>query len=194
MKIIIPLCLLLLGGCASIGVTQINPGDPKADSCDLGIFTSKEEVGQQYKIACLIDSRTGSTAFHIRNAAAAIKQSRPYACRCGADALLIIGADTEGLTFSRWGQGKAILQAIRYTASGSTRVRITDGDEAAPWRQKQPWLQLKKGMTRIEVLEVLGNARLYAGRVQYYPDLSGGVVVFDGAGKVKSWTLPPWAK
>lgn len=105
---------LLVTGCTSVGVTPVNNFAAKPASCQLDIYVSESEIQRSYQTACLIDSRTGTTAFHRKNAAAAIDHARAEACGCGADAMLINATDTQGVTMTTWGQGKAIIQAIRY--------------------------------------------------------------------------------
>lgn len=104
-----------MAGCANIGVTKMKEATPYDVGCKLDIYTSVNEIKRPYEIVCLINSRTGSTAFHTKTAAAAIEQVKPEACKCGADALLIENIDTEGVSWGGWGKGKAILKAIRYT-------------------------------------------------------------------------------
>ena len=101
-------------GCASVGVTRLGEAPPKAAGCKLDIYTSEAEIKRPFKVVCLIDSRTGSTAFDSKTAAAAIQNAKPMACGCGADALIVAMADTEGASYARWGQGKAILKAVSY--------------------------------------------------------------------------------
>ena len=86
----------------------------KPINCELDIYSSKNEIQHKFKTICLIDSRTGTTAFHSKTAAAAVNQAKPYACKCGADAILIEMLDTEGVTMTTWGKGKAVLKGIKY--------------------------------------------------------------------------------
>ncbi|PMR72079.1 hypothetical protein [Billgrantia endophytica] len=106
---------LLVTGCTSVGVTPVNSFSAKPANCQLDIYASEAEIQRPFQTACLINSRTGTTAFHRKNAAAAIDHARSEACGCGADAMLIQATDTQGVTMTTWGQGKAIIQAIRYT-------------------------------------------------------------------------------
>ncbi len=101
-------------GCASVGVTPVRLVQPKPETCELEIYVSEAEVYRPFEVACLIDSRTGSTGFHTRTAAAAIDIARPAACECGADALLVGNTNTSGMTSGSWGEGTAIIRAIRY--------------------------------------------------------------------------------
>lgn len=109
------LSLLLVSACASVGVTPLKTASSKPYDCSLDIYLSEKEVPKSFETLCLLDSRTGTTAFDDRSASAAINLSRPHACQCGADAIVVSQVDTEGMTLSGWGQGKAIIRAIRYT-------------------------------------------------------------------------------
>jgi hypothetical protein len=106
--------VLLLAGCTTVGVTPVNSSAAKPANCHLDVYASETEISRDFQTACLIDSRTGSTLFHRRDAAAAIDHARKEACGCGADAILVQSADTQGVTMASWGQGKAIVRAIRY--------------------------------------------------------------------------------
>lgn len=106
---------LLVSCCANVGVTKLKPYPPKMVNCNIDIYTSESEIKRPFEVVCLIDSRTGTTAFHDKTGAAAIEQSKSKACKCGADAILIMSVDTEGVTMTTWGKGKTILKAIRYT-------------------------------------------------------------------------------
>lgn len=103
--------------CTSVGVTRVAEAPPKVAGCKLDVYTSEAEIRQPFQVVCLIDSRTGTTAFHTKTASAAIQNARPRACECGADALIVAAVDTEGATYATWGQGKAILKAIRYQSA-----------------------------------------------------------------------------
>lgn len=105
---------ILLSACSSIGTTQLKNAEPKAPDCRLDVYSSAKEIKRPYEPICMIDSRTGTTAFHDKTASAAIKNAKPLACQCGADAILIEGMETDGMTFMTWGQGKAIIRGIKY--------------------------------------------------------------------------------
>lgn len=104
----------LLSGCANVGVTQLKPATSKSPTCSLDIYSSEKDITQPYEVVCLIDSRTGTTAFHKKTGAAAIEQAKSKACECGADAMLVETIDTAGITLMTWGKGTAIIKAIRY--------------------------------------------------------------------------------
>jgi hypothetical protein len=117
----VALAFLLLGNaCASVGVTEIKPGRSKPLGCQLDVWTSVEEIPRPHVVACLIDSKTGSSAFDDKTAAGAIKLARPAACECGADALLIANTARTGVSAYSWGEGMATVKAIRYTGPAPT--------------------------------------------------------------------------
>lgn len=115
MKRLLPLVILVLVGCSAVGVTPVNPGPAKPYDHPIDVYTSEAEVKRPFEVCCLIDSRTGTTLFHSKTAAAAINKAKAAARKQGADALIVLSADTEGLSFASWGQGKALIKAIRYT-------------------------------------------------------------------------------
>lgn len=114
MKKLICLSLLVLSGCSSVGSTQLKQAESKPPNCELDIYSGKDEIKRPYEAICLLDSRTGTTAFHKKTASAAIENAKPAACACGADAILVEQTDTNGVTLMTWGQGKAVLRGIRY--------------------------------------------------------------------------------
>ncbi len=114
-RVAVLLGLALVAGCSSVGITRVKAAPARSANCNLEVFTSEQEVKRPFEVLCLIDSRTGTTAFHDKTAAAAIEHAKPQACGCGADAILISALDTEGPGWGTWGQGKAILKAIRFT-------------------------------------------------------------------------------
>ena len=112
-KLII-LSTLLMAGCSSVGSTQLVTATPRPANCQLDVYSSPSEIKKKYEPVCVIDSRTGTTAFHDKTASGAIKNAKPLACACGADAILIEGMETDGMTFMTWGKGTAIVKGIRY--------------------------------------------------------------------------------
>ena len=112
--LLISIASQVLYGCANVGVTKMHGAEPKQANCSLDIFSSPNEIKRAYEVVCLIDSRTGTTAFHTKTAAAAIEQAKPSACECGADGILIDYLDTEGATLATWGKGEAVIKAVRY--------------------------------------------------------------------------------
>jgi hypothetical protein len=87
---------------------------PREMSCGLDIFSDEKEIDKPYEVVCLIDAKTGTSAFHNRTGAGAIDEARPAACRCGADGILVIGMGAEGDGFWIPKTGNATLKAIRY--------------------------------------------------------------------------------
>ncbi len=103
-SVLFVMILVGLMGCTKVGVTQLAAGGrfpAKAENCRLDIYSNAKEITRKHVEVCLIDSRTGTTLFHDKSASAAIEHARPHACKCGADALLVQSADTDGMSFSR---------------------------------------------------------------------------------------------
>jgi len=129
----VALLVVVATGCTSVGVTRLRgAGAPKPEYCSLDIYTSASTVPQPFEEACLLDSRTGSTAFHDKTVHGAIEAARPAACGCGADGLIVEAAQTEGVTGFGWGSGAAIIKAIRYKEPSSSQARAGTASTAGP--------------------------------------------------------------
>jgi uncharacterized small protein (DUF1192 family) len=63
------------------------------------------------------------------------------------------------------------------------------------WRQLRSWRSLHKGMSRFEVMQLLGEpgkvSVYYSSERWEYPDALGGRVNFDSSGSVVGWRPPP---
>lgn len=63
------------------------------------------------------------------------------------------------------------------------------------WRQPRNWKSLRKGMSRFEVMQLLGEpgkvSSYYSFERWEYPDALGGRVNFDSTGSVVGWRPPP---
>ena len=66
---------------------------------------------------------------------------------------------------------------------------------AEGWRERRNWRSLRKGMSRFEVMRLLGEpgkvSDYYAFERWEYPDALGGRVNFDSGGSVVGWRPPP---
>lgn len=83
------------------------------------------------------------------------------------------------------------------------RARLGARDAATPvgfakrtaWQDASSWRRLKRGMSRYEVMGILGEPGkmvAYEGFERWeYPDLRGGRVSFDERGILGSWRAPP---
>ncbi|MFQ5890679.1 MAG: hypothetical protein ACE5JR_11585 [Gemmatimonadota bacterium] len=64
----------------------------------------------------------------------------------------------------------------------------------ARWRDERSWRSLSKGMTKDDVIHILGEpvktSRSTSIEIWYYPDAAGGWVSFDESGQVLGWTQP----
>jgi len=108
---------ILLAGCARVGVTTIYPYEvpAKDGSCRLDMYSDEAEITRPHRVLCVLDSVTGSMFLNRRKGADAIDYARSEACKCGADALLIVRVvGTQTPAFS-YGHGEATLKAIGYT-------------------------------------------------------------------------------
>ena len=63
------------------------------------------------------------------------------------------------------------------------------------WRELRNWRSLRKGMSRFEVMQLLGEpgkvSDYYSFERWEYPDALGGRVNFDAGGSVAGWRPPP---
>lgn len=107
--------LFILTNCASVGVQRLNSAQSKAADCNLKIFLTESEIKEPYESVCLLDAKTSTSMFSDHSMAGAIDHMKPEACKCGADAMLIIGGRSEGMSFWTNGQGFATAKAIRFT-------------------------------------------------------------------------------
>jgi hypothetical protein len=101
-----------LQACVSIGVTTIQSAPPRAEDCQLAIYTAEKEIKRPFEVVCFMDVMSASHILADTTVAGAIQSSRVKACQCGADALLIHNAHREANTF--WGRSFAMLKAIRF--------------------------------------------------------------------------------
>jgi hypothetical protein len=116
-KIISAAAFLLIAGCASVGITELKSVSPRGEDCQIDVYAAAEDVKVPWEAVCMIDSGTATHIFADKTASGAIKNAKPYACKCGADALIIESMHIESQTLLTSPQGKAILKAIRYKAS-----------------------------------------------------------------------------
>ena len=64
---------------------------------------------------CLIDVKTGTSIGHDRTGAGAVNYAKPYACKCGAEGLIILSATQDGDGFWIPKTGVANVKAIQYS-------------------------------------------------------------------------------
>jgi hypothetical protein len=89
---------------------------------------------------------------------------------------------------------KAEVQRLeRQLAAGRGATPLTIGREG--WRELRNWRSLRKGMSRFEVMRLLGEpgkvSDYYSSERWEYPDALGGRVNFDSSGSVVGWRPPP---
>lgn len=107
-------CALILFSCASSGVQKLKQFPGKEKGCALDIYTAEKEITRKYDVVCLIDSKTGSTLYDKKTISKAIDLSKPKACECGADALVLVSSDRKGASFFSWGEAYVVVKGIRY--------------------------------------------------------------------------------
>jgi hypothetical protein len=122
LTLVLACAVLSAAGCATVGVTRMKQAAAKPEGCQLEVFGAESEVKRPFDVVCLLDSKTGTTLFDDRSAAAAIEKAKPEACRCGGDGIIVGEAGASGADLGGWGQGKATLRVIRFT-EGATPSR-----------------------------------------------------------------------
>jgi hypothetical protein len=100
-----------------VGVTSLKQFPPKPEGCPIDVYASEKEITKPFTVACVLDSSTGSTLFDDRTGAAAINQTKAEACKCGADAIVITSVGQTGVSYGGWGQGMAVIKAIKFTGN-----------------------------------------------------------------------------
>lgn len=138
--VVLAACGSVVIACGSIGVTRLKQATSKEYDCDLDVYTRASKVTRPYDELCLIDVRTGSSVFDDKTIAGAINEAKPAACRCGADAIILMGGDTQADL--GYGHGTAIITAIRFTraerrAGDAGAVGSSDAASAAAAGKKQ---------------------------------------------------------
>jgi hypothetical protein len=108
------LVVCLLPACAGVGVTQLKDVPSREPDCKLDVYTEAKEVTRPVEAVCLLDAHTSARAFTDRTISGAIELAKPEACKCGADALILMSGRSEGANMTN-GQGFATLKAVRYT-------------------------------------------------------------------------------
>ncbi len=83
----------------------------------------------------------------------------------------------------------------RLAAQRARRGATPPAAQAEGWRKLRNWKSLHKGMSRFEVMRLLGEpgkvSDYYAFERWEYPDALGGRVNFDSSGSVVGWRPPP---
>lgn len=108
---------LMFVACASTGVTRLRAAPPKPNNCNLDIYTSQNEVKREHEVLCMIDATSGRTLGDDRTVRGALANARPEACRCGADAMVVMSSSTTTANAAGWGEGTVVVRGIRYIAA-----------------------------------------------------------------------------
>lgn len=111
--ILVVICLFQLA-CASVSTDVILPYPSKPYDCPLDVYTSEGDITKEYEEICILHSKTGTTLFENKSFEHAIERSKSKACRCGADAILVISVEKIGVNLLNWGEGRAVVKGIRY--------------------------------------------------------------------------------
>ena len=124
---------------------------------------------------------------------AMLLQLAPGATRAGEEELAArIGAlETEITELAAEVQRLERKLAAQRARSGATPPAA----RSEGWRELRSWRSLHKGMSRFEVMQLLGEpgkvSDYYAFERWEYPDALGGRVNFDSGGSVVGWRPPP---
>ena len=111
--------LATLVSCASVRVKEVNSAAARTGDCELPVFKNVSEINGAYEVLCELETVTGSALYLKRTAEAAIERGKPAACRCGADALLVVSSGRTKVKLFSWRRGTATVQAIKTTNSAS---------------------------------------------------------------------------
>jgi hypothetical protein len=89
-------------------------------------------------------------------------------------------------------QKVAQLEAL--LLNGQTPKTRSEPSSSGNWRNKDNWRSLQKGMTKLQVTQLLGeppkvNVDSY-GDTWYYPNALGGQVSFSDSDLLKTWSEP----
>lgn len=74
---------LLLSGCTSVSVTNLRPSQAKPDRCQIQVFGTESEVKDKFESVCILTVESG------RALSTVIEKSKPDACRCGGDGIIV---------------------------------------------------------------------------------------------------------
>lgn len=105
----------LLAGCSAptVKITKLAEAPAKPANCPIEMFSSESDVRRPYKVVCQIDAATEKTGWG-HTGTEALDDARPAACACGADAAVIVHVGSTGAKLDSWGQGQAIIKAIKF--------------------------------------------------------------------------------
>lgn len=105
---------IILPGCASTRYAQLKEYPQKPHDCHLDIYTVDDTINKEFEIVCEIESKTGSTLFSNKSYMHALELGKPIACFCGADAIIVKEVEKVDMNLFTWGEGRAVLIAIKY--------------------------------------------------------------------------------
>jgi hypothetical protein len=89
----------------------------------------------------------------------------------------------------------ALAQPAAAPHAPAAATRPAESAQREPWKDRQRWAHLAKGMSRFDVFRILGEpgkVASYDGFERWeYPDMLGGRVNFNDDGELVGWRLPP---
>jgi len=99
----------------SVKVSELSSSEKEKDKdCALDIYHDVSNIKREYKVICLISSRTSSSLYQSHTGAEAIKMAGFRACKYGADGMIVVSSGRTRFNFW-WGRsGVARLKAIKY--------------------------------------------------------------------------------
>ncbi|MEO6286752.1 MAG: hypothetical protein ABIN80_25415 [Dyadobacter sp.] len=128
-KTIITVLALALTFCAKKSSLTVTRNYPERErDCSLDIFIDEKDIKRPFETICIIDTKTGKSAFHGKGLNKVIDIGRPLACRAGSDALIVLAVGrTNGQGFNdAGGSANGILKGIKYTDGGPKPEKLKD--------------------------------------------------------------------
>ncbi|RLE28281.1 MAG: hypothetical protein DRJ65_00195 [Acidobacteria bacterium] len=119
-QIVILASVMLCFGCASEAIIPMTGVEysPRKPYCKYETFGDEDDIERDFDVTCIIDAKTGTTAFHKHSIEAALEHIWNDICECGGDAIIVIGAEKDGAMSNfgaGWGKGKIKVKVIKYT-------------------------------------------------------------------------------
>jgi hypothetical protein len=116
LRVVLGAMTLLIGlSCASSNMTQLGAGAmPKPPNCTFDVYMTEQEVRYPSRTLCMLEATSGRTLAHDRTVGGAINEMRPRICQCGADAIVLVSANTSGFGAFGYGEGTVVAKGIQY--------------------------------------------------------------------------------
>jgi hypothetical protein len=125
---------LLIGlSCASSSMTPMGPGAmPKPPNCAFDVYMTEQEVRVPNRTLCMLEATSGRTLAHDRTVGGAINELRPRICQCGADAIVLVNANTSGASAFGYGEGSVVAKGIQYLGPPPEPTAVPAGPYPQP--------------------------------------------------------------